>query len=145
MKTAILYQSFLGTTKKYAVWLAEELKADLFPYQEATKNLLNNYQTVIIASGTYFGFMPLIGFLKKYWQILKKKKVIALSVGMSPNNSFRTKFVLSRIPKNISQSIKIIRLPGSFFGLIIKEVGEVKKENLKKVITLIIEPTPKRY
>ena len=53
MKTIIVYKSFLGTTKKYAQWLASDLKADILTFSQVKNEIFEKHDTVIVASGTY--------------------------------------------------------------------------------------------
>jgi menaquinone-dependent protoporphyrinogen IX oxidase len=142
MKTAVVYKSILGTTKKYANWLAEDTKVDVFTFSKAKDKILKKYDQFIVASGTYAAKMPLTGFLIKKWPILKDKKVIVLSVGISPPEEEYTKITINKIPENIRKSVKIFRLPGAMLGKTPPETGEVKKSNLKKIITLINKVRP---
>jgi flavodoxin len=47
MKTAIIYRSFLGTTKKYAEWLHGEVESDIFRPGQLSKARLAEYDLVI--------------------------------------------------------------------------------------------------
>lgn len=134
MKTVIFYQSYLGTTKKYALWLAEDLKADLYTFKQANKEILSKYDQLVIASGTYAAKMPLTGFLQNNWSILKDKKVVVLSVGISPEGVPYTNQIINKIPLEIRKAVKIFRLPGSMFGFTPKEAGIVSRKNLEPII-----------
>jgi menaquinone-dependent protoporphyrinogen IX oxidase len=134
MKSVIVYRSFLGTTRKYARWLSEELTADAVPFGRATNKVLSRYDTVIVASGTYAGWMPLTGFLKKTWPILRKKKVVIVSVGISPPGEVYTKETLEKIPKSIRSRVTVLRLPGAIFGRTPPETGVVRRENIRIVL-----------
>lgn len=39
VNTLIIYKSKTGFTKRYATWIAEELHADLIPFEKKTKFL----------------------------------------------------------------------------------------------------------
>ena len=81
MKIAILYRSFRGTTKQYAEWLHEEVESDIFKYNKINKQSLLSYDSVILCTPTYIGWIALKGYLQKHWDILKDKKVVLLVVG----------------------------------------------------------------
>jgi len=133
IKTAIFYQSILGTSKKYASWLSEELKADLYKFHQSKK--INDYEQILIISGTYAAKMPLVNFAKKNWNNLKNKKLIILSVGISPPGEEYTEQTLATIPPKISKKAKIFRIPGNMFG--VKPWGEVNKTSLKDVLKFL--------
>jgi len=132
MKTAIFYRSFLGNSRNYALWLGKYLKTDVLGFNDFNNETIKKYQMVVVISGTYAGWMPLTGFLQKHWEILKNKKVIVVSVGISPANVPYTKKTFQKIPPEILKKVKHFRIPGNMFG--IKPLGDVEKENLKEVV-----------
>lgn len=136
-KPAVVYQSFLGTTKQYAQWLQEEFGGDIFTFSQAKDERLLKYETVIVASGTYAGWMPLTGFLKRKWPLLKDKKVIVVAVGIAPAEEPYSKKAFEKIPDEIRQKVKIFKIPGRWGKL--TPAGEVKKGNLKKIIKSVLD------
>ncbi|MDR1131294.1 MAG: flavodoxin domain-containing protein [Oscillospiraceae bacterium] len=54
-KTAVIYQSHYGATKRYAEWIAEELGAELTERKDARSSLLSKYGLVIYGGGLYAG------------------------------------------------------------------------------------------
>jgi menaquinone-dependent protoporphyrinogen IX oxidase len=80
-KTAVLYKSFYGTTKKYAEWIAQEASADLFEIGRADPEQLKNYKTIVICGGLYAGGMLGKDFIKKHHEALCNKKWIVVAVG----------------------------------------------------------------
>ncbi len=85
-KTIVLYQSKYGATKKYAVWLAEELGCDLLETQQAMVEKVEKYDLIIFGGGIYASGIAGISFLKKHYDRLKEKKVLIFAVGASPYN-----------------------------------------------------------
>lgn len=57
MKKRILtvYKSKYGSTKKYAQWIAESLKADLMEAKQVKPEMLKDYDLVIYGGGLYAG------------------------------------------------------------------------------------------
>jgi menaquinone-dependent protoporphyrinogen IX oxidase len=135
MKAAIFYKSFLGATKQYSKWLAEEAKIDIYTFDQANDKLLQSYDMLVVASGTYANWMPLTGFLKRYWPILKSKRVIVMSVGLSPADDPYTRQTFTGIPAEIRKSVQIVRIAGKLFGM--KTPDGVKRGNLAPVLQLL--------
>ncbi len=140
MKTIILYKSFLGTTRTYAEWLKDELKCDLKEFGEVSDEELKEYQSVIITSGTYARSMPLVDFLKRKWEIVKDKNVVVVAVGIAPEDVDWSQRSYEGIPTNIREKIKYFKIPGKIGN--IKPAGEVKKENLDRIIEYIRNSGP---
>ena len=135
MKKAIIYKSRLGSTKKYAQWLKDEIGADSFKHSQLKGEKLKDYDLLVIMSGTYFGNMPMIGYLKKNWQYLENKKVVVLAVGAAPENEEWSKKSYLKIPEQIREKIKLYKkIRGRMAG---EKDDLVRKENLKSVVDKI--------
>jgi len=134
MKTAIIYRSFLGTTRKYAEWLHESIESDLFKPRQINKSKLQEYDLVILCSGTYAGWISIRGYLKKRWEALQGKKVVLLIVGMAPPEDADSVKAFEKIPENIRNGIKYFKLPGTIGA---SNADQVKKENLQPVLDYI--------
>lgn len=137
MEILVIYRSFLGTTKHYATWLKEELDADVIEFRKVNERILTDYDVIIVTSGTYAGKMPLVGFLKKYWPLLKSKKVIVMAVGIAPAEDKQSKMSYELIPQEIRSKIRYFKVPGSLFG--IKPAGEPSKDKLAPVVSYVNE------
>jgi menaquinone-dependent protoporphyrinogen IX oxidase len=137
MKTVIIYKSFLGITKKYARWMAEELHANIYKFDEVNEDILENFDLAIVASGTYAAHMPLVNFLKKYWSILSNKKVIVLGIGMAPADDQQAKKAFETIPAEMRAKIFYFKLPGKLLKA--APDGEPSREKLEPVFKKIKE------
>ena len=137
MRTAIVYRSFLGTTRKYAEWLHESIEASgLFKPGQVKDKKLAEYDLVIICAGTYAGWISLRGYLKKKWPVLQGKKVILLVVGLVPQEDTESTTAYMKIPENIRQEIRYFKVPGAWGS---RNRENVKKENLQPVLDYVHE------
>jgi flavodoxin len=134
MKTAVVYRSFLGTTKKYAEWLHGEVESDIFRPGQLIETRLAEYDLVILCSGTYGGWITISGCLKKWWNTLQGKNVVLLVTGMVPAEHADSAKSYEKIPEHIRKEIKYFKVPGKI-GAAGKE--QVKKENLQPVVEYI--------
>jgi menaquinone-dependent protoporphyrinogen IX oxidase len=133
MRTVIIYNSLLGTTKRYAMWLREALEADMSKANAGRASALN-YDLIIVCSPTYIGQIRLLGYLKKRWSVLQGKRVILIAVGMAPPESPDSRASYEGIPEEIRNRIRYFKLPGK-----IGPAGKakVKQENLQPVLEYI--------
>lgn len=132
-KIAIIYKTVYGSTEKYARWLNEAVKSDVFEMDSMNVNLLKSYDALVVMSGTYAGKMPLTGFLKKNWELVKNKKIIMVAVGAAPQDNWWSKVTYFFVPGFIKNKVKYFKIYGKF-----KDKGEdVKKNNLKEIIEYI--------
>jgi len=134
MGTVVIYKSFLGATGKYVKWLSEEINADVFKFGQIKKDQFDNYDIIIISSGTYIGWMPLAGYIKKIWQYIKDKKVVVMAVGMAPEDDEWSKKSYKKIPIDIRSKIKYFKIPGKLGKQTTKDF---KRENLELIIKYI--------
>lgn len=115
MKTLVFYNSKTGFVKKYAEWIAEELKADLLTFENVDCSTLQSYDTIVYGGGLYAGGINGVGKIKRNLTKLEGKKVIIFVSGASP----WSEKVLNEIRnKNFTpeqqQKIKFFYLRGGF-------------------------------
>ncbi|MBN1275437.1 flavodoxin [Candidatus Woesearchaeota archaeon] len=111
-KAIVIYKTVSGFTKKYAEWIANDLKADIIEQKEANKNMLQKYDIIV-----YGGSLHAIGIigLKKVYNLMKaipEKKLVVYATGASPYN----KKVIDDITKHNIQDdkTKLFYLRGGF-------------------------------
>ncbi|WP_251859657.1 flavodoxin domain-containing protein [Clostridium sp. Marseille-Q2269] len=136
-KIAVIYKSKYGSTRKYAQWIAEEVKGDLFNYSEINMEKLREYDTVVYGGGLYASGISGIEIINKNMNILKNKKIIVYTVGLASTDK-KEKFI-PIIEKNFSQSminsIKFFHLRGAIDYKRLSLVHRSMMAILKKVIS----------
>jgi flavodoxin len=132
-KIAIIYKTIYGSTKKYAKWLNESVKSDVFEMDSINVDLLKDYKTIIVMSGTYGGKIPFVSFLKNNWNLVKNKKIIAVALGAAPMNHWWSRVTYFFVPSFIKKKINYFKIYGKF-----KDKGEnIKKKNLDLIINYV--------
>jgi menaquinone-dependent protoporphyrinogen IX oxidase len=84
MRTVVVYRSISGFTKKYAEWIAEECKADLFDSREINLDKLSEYALIIFGGSLHAVGINGIKLLKENLSRLTDKKIVVFAVGASP-------------------------------------------------------------
>ena len=90
MKTLIVYTSQTGFTKKYAEWIAEKAKADIFDLKAVQKKndvFLNEYDAIIYAGWCMAGRVVKTNWFFDKALNLKDKKLAVVAVGASPKDN----------------------------------------------------------
>lgn len=82
MKTIVAYKSKTGYTKRYAEWIAEELKCDI--KENASISDIKDYDTIIYGGGMYVGGMNGVKLISKNLDKLSGKKLVLFAVGSNP-------------------------------------------------------------
>jgi len=80
-KTLVIYNSKYGHTKKYAQWLAEELKADICEGKKLKIDRLNDYSTIVFGSSLYAGTNKAAKFIVQFFEEIRDKKVVLFTCG----------------------------------------------------------------
>lgn len=115
MKTAVIYKSKSGFTKKYAQWIAEELSADIFDASAVGIKALEAYDTIIYGGGLHAVGIMGVKFITKNLDRLEGKKIVVYATGASPGrediiNEVRDKNLTSEEQK----TVKFFYLRGGF-------------------------------
>ena len=118
MKTLVIYTSQTGFTKKYAQWLAEEMKADLYELKDAQKKdeaFFDGYEAIV-----YAGWCMAGSVVKAKWFLgradrWKEKRLAVICVGGSPNDNPDVEEFLKRMVKEEQRGyIKAFYCQGGF-------------------------------
>lgn len=128
-KIALIYKSKYGSTKKYANWLKEKLKCDIYEGNKVKIKELLKYDTIIYGGGIYMGKLNGFDLIKKNINKLSKKKIIVFAVGCSLESEKN----LNKIKKNnlqngLDKDIKLFYFRG---GLDFKNLKFCDKMALK--------------
>jgi flavodoxin len=85
MKKAVVYWSKTGFVKKYAEWIAEELKAELIEGDSASVEYLKNYEAIVFGGSLYAVGINGADFMKKILnhQDFNDKKISIFATGAS--------------------------------------------------------------
>lgn len=85
MKTVVIYKSKTGFTKKYAEWIAEDLKADIYEASKVNINMLNHYDTIFFGGGLHAVGINGVKLITNNIDKLKDKKIVVFATGASPS------------------------------------------------------------
>ena len=87
MKTLIVYTSQTGFTKKYAQWLSDEMKADMYDLKEVQKkddSFFAEYDAIVYAGWAMAGSIVKVKWFLGKAGGWKDKKLAVICVGGSP-------------------------------------------------------------
>ncbi len=87
MKAIVLYKSKSGFVKKYAKWIAEALKADLFEASKVNVNKLMDYDVIVYGGGLHAAGINGLKKITNNYDKLKDKKIVVFGSGASPSTS----------------------------------------------------------
>ena len=90
MKTLVVYTSQTGFTKRYAEWVAEKAKADIFDLKDVQKKdtaFFEAYDAIIYGGWCMAGKVVKVNWFLDKASGLKNKKLAIIAVGASPNEN----------------------------------------------------------
>lgn len=115
MKTAVIYNSQTGFTKRYAQWIAKAAGADLFEISGAKKKDLDPYGTIVFGSWACAGSLNKLNWFKSNMDRWADKRLIVFCVGGSPIDSPDVKTALERMfTGSAAKRVRVFYCPGGF-------------------------------
>ena len=90
MKALIIYTSQTGFTKKYAQWLSDRLKADIYELKDVQKKedaFFDEYQAIVYGGWAMAGKTVKINWFFEKAKAWNKKRLAVFCVGGSPNDN----------------------------------------------------------
>jgi menaquinone-dependent protoporphyrinogen IX oxidase len=135
-KTAVIYKSKYGSTKRYAGWIALTLDADLYEVRDIRVRDLDDYDTIIYGGGLYIGKINGIKFLIDNYEKIKNKKIIVFAVGMESNNIDINKKTLDmNFDEDMINNINLFNFIGAFDYSKLNLIDKVLMKGLKSRIS----------
>lgn len=115
--TAVIYRSVYGSTKQYALWLAEELGCEALEGSKLKAQDLAPYETLVFGGGLYAGGISGAGLLAKSAQVLAGKRLALFTVGLAdpeePQNRENLRAAAERaIPEALRGQVAVFHLRG---------------------------------
>ncbi len=143
MRTAVIYKSKTGFTKKYAEWISEELSADLFELPKVSAGILTDYDTVIFGGGLHAGGISGLKYITKNIGKLQGKKVIVFATGASPaREEIITEIKNKNFTAGQQKQIQFFYLRGGFDYNKLKAVDKILMTLMKMQLKKKKELTP---
>ena len=134
MEIIIYCNSKTGFTKKYANWIAEELKCSVFSYRDFIKNAPCENSIVIFGSRIHAGKIECLNKIKAYFK--DKRNLIVFVTGATP--VLETAVIEKMWEANFTnEEIKIIPHFYMQSGLNYEKMGFVDRNIMKIVAKLI--------
>ena len=140
MNRVVIYGSFYGTTKKYAMELAKRLEVEAIDYNEVKD--INKYDSIIYLGGLYAG--GVLGMAKTLKKLsIDDKEIIIATVGLAdPSDEENINNIEMHMKKQLSEEMftksKIFHLRG---GIVYKDLS-FKHKFLMKLVYSKAKKTP---
>lgn len=116
--TAVVYKSQYGATKKYAMHIAQSLKADIYDLDRVKKIDFDKYETLVFGGGLYAGKINGIKFLAANASKLLEKNLVVFTTGIGdPGNAKNfqniSKSLKTALPEKLMKNTKLYCFRGA--------------------------------
>ncbi len=112
-KTLVIYKSKYGSTEKYAHWIAEDTRADIFKIGDVNLDTLLGYDVIVFCGGLYAGGLLGFSLIKKNYGKLLQKKIIVVAVGATQKKEAAIREVkANNLTREMQDSIPFFLLRG---------------------------------
>lgn len=115
MKTAVIYNSQTGFTKKYAEWISEATGADCFEIGTAKKQDFDRYDAIVFGGWACAGRISKISWFKSNMDKWLDKMLVVFCTGGSPAESPEMEDFLSNNFSELErEKLHVFYCPGGF-------------------------------
>ena len=115
MKTAVIYNSQTGFTKKYAEWISEATGADCFEIGTAKKQDFDRYDAIVFGGWACAGRISKISWFKSNMDKWLDKMLVVFCTGGSPAESPEMEAFLSNNFSELErEKLHVFYCPGDF-------------------------------
>lgn len=115
MKTAVIYTSQTGFTKKYAQWISEETGADCFELGTAKKQDFDQYDAIVFGGWACAGKISKLSWFKSHMAQWLGKLLIVFCTGGSPAESPEIEtFLRNNFSEAEREKVSVFYCPGGF-------------------------------
>lgn len=115
MKTAVIYNSQTGFTKRYAQWIAEAAGADCLELKTAQKQDFGEYDAIVFGSWACAGGIRKLSWFKANMEKWSDKVLIVFCTGGSPAESPEIEpFFRNNFSEAEWEKVHVFYCPGGF-------------------------------
>lgn len=135
-KTAVVYATRNGSTRRYAEWIAGDCGADLIAVEQADIDDLVRYDTLVYGGCVYGGRIDGVSLIKNNRDLLEHTRLFVFTVGLTqPGDDAAFEQVLSRnFLEEERRGIQFFHFPGALDYQKLKLVQRPMLYLLKKSI-----------
>ena len=117
MKTIVVFKSKYGSSKQYALWIADALQCKAENVEKVSTNKLLDYDIVVYVGGIYVGGVNGYKQISKHLDALQNKKLVLCMVGIT-NPAEKEKYkeiYFKNVPEQYRSIVKPFALNGDQF------------------------------
>ena len=138
MNTAVIYRSKYGTTKQYAEWIAEDLKAQLFESRTIKAAQLADFDMVIYGGGLYAGGISGVSLVVRN----PCRKLVIFTVGLAlPGNTDYSEIIEKNLSAEMRRNTEVFHFHG---GIDYENLGIVHKRMMAVMMAVIKRKAAKK-
>lgn len=135
-KTAVIFKSKCGHTKKYAEWISADLNGDLIEVSKAKIEKIFEYDTIVFGGGIYASGISGVSLITKNFEKLKDKQIIIFTVGLTKTDDLSVfkPIIDKNFTPEMQSKLKIFHLRGGIDYKKLNFVFKIMMSLLKKSV-----------
>ncbi len=144
MNTVVIYKSKYGATRNYAEWISEELNCDIFDSKDVKIQELLGYDNIIYGGGLYAEVINGVSLITKNLSLLKDKKIVVFSVGITPldyRDYYDGLVVEKNFKSGLPKNVKMFSFIGKMLDSELSLPHRAAIKTLKKIMKAKENPT----
>lgn len=139
MKAIVVYKTKYGSTRAYAVWIAEKLGCEAVEAKKVNAEKLAEFDTIVYGGGLYAEVINGVSLITKNMDKLGEKRLFVYTTGITPLDcrDYYDKMVIEKNFKpEIREKIKVYNFLGK---MVVSELSLVHRTALKALKKIMSE------
>ena len=144
MRPIVIYKTKYGSTKDYAMWIAEALGCEAVEAKTVKIDDIIGYDTIIYGGGLYSEVINGVTLITKNFEKLKDKKLIVYTTGITPiacRGYYDTYVLEKNFKPYMLEKIKIFNFLGKMITEELSVPHRAALKMLKKIMSGKENPT----
>ena len=144
MNVIVIYKTKYGSTRDYAVEIANRLGITAIDAKNVTPSDLEQYDSIVYGGGLYAEIISGVTLITKNIKKLSDKKIAVFTTGLTPTDcrDYYDRYIIERnFKQGLPPNIKVFNYPGK---MVLSELSLVHKtaiKTLKKMMSGKENPT----
>lgn len=144
MNVIVIYKTKYGSTRDYAVEIANRLGTTAIDAKNVTPSDLEQYDSIVYGGGLYAEVINGVTLITKNIKKLSDKKIAVFTTGLTPIDcrDYYDRYIIERnFKQGLPQNIKVFNYPGKMVLSELSLVHRTAIKTLKKMMSGKENPT----
>ena len=140
MKGRVIYKSKYGSTKQFAIWIAEATGFPLYDIKNCPKSL-HDLDVILLAGSIHAGSVSVKDYVTLNWSFMKDKKIVLILTSGTSNGEVINKVVEESFTPEMLRVIKVFPVGGRY---LLSRMGFIDRNIIKLVARFTKSPEARK-